>query len=143
MPTRAQWKSVHTDLMKRLGLPCKLRFSAKVKIGQHIFVEDRKTLPIYWACHLDINPTVDFSNPEHLILHEAAHHRHFHSPEEFCPCPGIISHCKHWAKILCDMYEETGITLPHGTGFHAFAKVARIKHITEYLYKVEKPAFRR
>jgi hypothetical protein len=137
MPTLAHWTMVHTDLMAKLRLPCRLKFSTDVKIGQHEFDDD--------GCWVTINPEVDFEVPEHLILHEAAHHRivaPYHAMFEaldnvadvanmkFSCCNEPFTdrhHCEHWAKELVKMYRETGIALPYSTGFEQFAHVAGIK----------------
>jgi hypothetical protein len=86
-----------------------------------------------------VNPTVAFKVPEHLILHEAAHHIIISG--EYCQCGekfavvigshvfGDIHHCEHWAKTLLDIYRKTGTPLPFGTQFELFAKVAGI-HLT-------------
>jgi hypothetical protein len=116
MPTKEEWIKVHADLMEKLRLPCKLRFSTHVNIGQHEFV-----IATGWhkidICRIKINPEVNFQVPAHLILHEAAHHREL--------CCGDF-HCEHWAQTLRDMYWETRTPLPQTTGFKEFAKVAGI-----------------
>lgn len=129
MPNKETWIRVHADLMTKLHLPCELRLTRDVKIGQHI-VEDDGT------CHIDINPDVDFRGPEHLILHEGAHCRSNADPDGLWH-----GHDEHWAKILCQMYREAGVTLPETTGFQAFAEAAGIIHRTEYHVNVsvEKP----
>lgn len=122
MPNKEVWVMIHADLMQRLNLPCKLRFSTDVKIGQHSFNDVRDT------CAITVNSDFDFRQPEHLILHEAAHHRHSEKhtwDEGWCLCWG---HCEHWARTLADMYTETGYALPEGTQFAEFAKVAKIIH---------------
>ena len=113
MPTREEWKVVHADLMAKLHLPCELRFNRNVKIGQHTSEDDG-------TCHIDINPDVDFRVPEHLILHEGAHHR----ANEFDEYHG---HDELWAGILCKMYREAEVPLPQTTSFFAFAKAAGIE----------------
>lgn len=127
MPTRKEWKVVHADLMARLNLPCKLRFYSGLKrgrkvLGQHVWqdVGDYSGTHIR-VCHINIDPAVDWKVPEHLILHEAAHHE----ADLFDEYHG---HNEHWAKILFNMYEKTGITLPYSTGFETFARIARIEH---------------
>lgn len=136
-PAKKEWKLVHADVIGRLGLPCKLRFSTDVKIGQHSFEEGG-------SCAITVNPDFDFRQPEHLILHEAAHHKAmahlldinfdrkvrlmWHGKDYTC-CTGLIGgHCEHWARILTDMYAETGYALPEGTQFKTFAEVANIIH---------------
>ena|ERR1700676_3320373 len=117
MPTKQEWIRIHADLMEKLGLPCELRLSSSgVKIGCHFFENDRKN------CCIKINPKADFRVPEHLILHEAAHHRSLCYVDWDCG----DQHCEHWAKTLLDMYKETGTPLPQTTGFFEFAKIARI-----------------
>jgi hypothetical protein len=113
MPTRKEWEVVHADLMARLHLPCKLRFSTKVKIGQHEARDDG-------SCRITVNPEVDFRVPEHLILHEAAHHRAY-------DIDAWHGHDELWANVLCDIYRETGVPLPQTTSFFAFAKAAGIE----------------
>ena len=137
MPTLAHWTQVHTDLMFKLRLPCRLNFSTDVKIGQHDYD--------FEGCWITVNPDVDFRVPEHLIIHEAAHHRitqPFHDMFEAldnvadvvgmkfrcCDPPGDRHHCEHWAKELTRMYTEAGIKLPYSTGFEQFALVAGIKY---------------
>src|SRR5271169_1075499 len=124
MPTREEWTRVHADLMAQLRLPCTLEFSTEVKVGQHEFMDDG-------ICILRVNPDADFRTPEHLILHEAAHHRICEpyrgdfEVEQWCHI-GWSGHCEHWAQVLCDMYRETGIALPQTTSFIEFAKAAGI-----------------
>ena len=116
MPTKEEWIRVHTELMAKLKLPCKLQFfDGMTAPGRHQFNVT------HTACYILINPDADFRVPEHLILHEAAHH------QDSCPwweCSN--QHCKHWAQTLCDMYKEAGIALPHTTGFKEFARAAGI-----------------
>jgi len=139
MPSEEVWKHIHSDLMVALRLPCKLRFSTKVKVGQHSFYDNG-------SCWITVNPEANFRVPEHLLLHEAAHHRakkecdadfdaNFFRGEgivsgvmedRMC-CYGPSGHCEHWAKILCDMYAETGTQLPQTTSFAEFAKIAGIE----------------
>lgn len=114
MPTKEEWIRVHGELAERLRLPCRLRFSTDVKIGQHRTEEDG-------SCRITVNPEVDFRVPEHLILHEGAHCRanaedQYHGHDEL------------WAGVLVKMYEEAGVALPATTGFFAFAEAAGIKH---------------
>lgn len=113
MPTKEEWSRVHAELTAKLNLPCELRFNPDVKIGRHS-VEDDGT------CRIEINPEVDFRVPEHLILHEGAHHR-AHEFDEY------HGHDEMWAAILCKMYREAGIALPQTTSFFAFAKAAGIE----------------
>lgn len=113
MLSKEHWVEVHADLMKRLNLPCGLAFSDRGK-GRH----KRKD----GCCVIEVNPEIDWHRPEHLILHEAAHHRH---AETECICWG---HCENWARTLYGMYINLGISLPEGTQFESFAKVAGIIH---------------
>src|SRR5208337_2619342 len=127
MPSADKWIEVHADLMQKLKLPCRLEFTTDVKIGQHSF-EDGK-------CVIRVNLEADFKRPEHLILHEAAHHRalmraascfaDYRLPAETICCCG---HCKHWAWILVAMYRNLRVALPYGTRFKEFADLAGIKH---------------
>jgi hypothetical protein len=114
MPTKTEWIGVHADLMAKMGLPCRLRFSL-IGIGRHGIEDDG-------SCWIAINPDADFRVPAHLILHEAAHHRCICYKEWECGDP----HCEHWARVLCDMYRETGVALPQVTSFFEFAKAAGI-----------------
>jgi hypothetical protein len=121
MPSKEIWKQTHSRLMQKLDLPCGLKFSSKrTRIGSHTFGGE--------GCFITVNLEEDFKMPEHLILHEAAHHRH----REFergspCRCPDW-GHCKCWARVLVGMYRETGTPLPQGTQFMEFAKAAGITH---------------
>jgi hypothetical protein len=123
-----RWTRIHADLMDKLGLPCRLEFvTGKVKygrevLGQHVWtpVGDYGDTSIR-TCHININPEVNWRVPEHLILHEAAHHR----ADLYDEWHG---HSEHWAKILFNMYEETGVVLPQSTAFVEFAKIAGIEH---------------
>lgn len=131
MPTREEWQRVFDDLMAKLRLPCKLRFISNEKyihpdlshrrvLGQH----DWEDMGDYGGtnirvCHINIDPDVDWRVPEHLILHEAAHHE----ADLFDEYHG---HGEHWAKILIGLYEATGTALPESTRFDAFAKLAGI-----------------
>lgn len=124
MPTETEWFTLHADIMQKLNLPCGLMFSDKVSKGRHTtYLDD--------SCNIVVNPSVDWQRPEHLILHEAAHHRH--SEKGTCICWG---HCEHWAQTLTAMYHETGYALPEGTQFEEFAKVAGIIHRE---YKKQEP----
>lgn len=113
VPTKDEWIALHADLVRRLNLPCQLAFSDRGK-GRHKHRDG--------GCFIEVNPNIDWKRPEHLILHEAAHHRH---GESECICWG---HCIGWAQTLVGMYIDTGIALPEGTQFESFAKVARIIH---------------
>jgi hypothetical protein len=125
MPTtREEWKQVHAELMAKLKLPCKLKFSYSHPVGGHVHA------PLPWRmrnCYIEINPNADFRVPAHLILHEAAHHRHHAGFLGSCSCRNWW-HCEHWAQELCRVYEETGIALPRTTGFAEFAKAVGIVH---------------
>jgi hypothetical protein len=118
-----RWREAHALVMRRCGLPCKLRITPDVKIGRHK-TEGGK-------CWIEVNDSLDFDTPEHLILHEAAHHAAmdkdmcFDSAESY-DC--VFGHCKHWAETLCDLYAQAGVELPEGTKFDAFAKAAGILH---------------
>jgi len=132
MPTREEWTKVHADLMEKLRLPCKLEFSTDVKVGQHEFMDGDDDVCLGSGdCVIRVNPEVDFREPAHLILHEGAHHkvcaphRDAFNVEHWCHVGGG-GHCKHWAKVLCDMYRETGTSLPQTTSFIEFAKAAGI-----------------
>jgi hypothetical protein len=126
MLTREEWTKVHADLMAKLRLPCRLRFitnetkHGRTIVGQHEWedVGEYGGTDIR-VCYMNINPDMDWRVPEHLILHEAAHHR----ADLFDEWHG---HNEHWAKILCDMYEESGVALPQTTSFIEFAKLAGI-----------------
>jgi hypothetical protein len=129
MPTREEWRAVHAVLMTKLGLPCKIKFT-DFGIGRHDWDDNQN------ECFISINPTkADFRVPEHLILHEAAHHRAIEpflngDRPDIKPCGeygGHCSHCHHWAHILCDIYREVGIALPYSTGFEEFARASGIK----------------
>lgn len=124
MPTREEWERIHADLMARLSLPCVLRFSDWVVTGQHRFEDDG-------TCQIVVNPEADFRVPEHLLLHEAAHHRvsadllDTEDEAQGCHVWGG-GHCEHWAAELVSMYAETGTPLPQTTTFFEFAKAAGI-----------------
>lgn len=127
--TIAQWVAVFFDYKKRLGMPCFLSFNEDIAVANHRF-DDEGT------CMITINPTVDFRRPEHLILHEFAHHRicaaHVNSdayldPNIECHFGWGDGHCEHWAQTLCDMYRETDTDLPFTTSFAFFAKAAGIR----------------
>lgn len=136
MPTRDEWRKVHADMMAKLGLPCQLRFNDVCGIGRHDWDDTLK------ECFITVNPTkADFRVPEHLILHEAAHHRATEpyvyaerfgmETPDIKPCGelgGHCGHCEHWADILCGIYREVGVALPYSTGFEAFAEAAGIKY---------------
>jgi hypothetical protein len=136
MPTKEEWSRVHADLMAKLNLPCMLHFSNDVKVARHTWDDDEITDrgDRRKECFITINPQVDFRVPEHLILHEAAHHRNMEPflddvPEDRWCCTGWAGgHCEHWARTLVAMYAELGIALPYSTMFEHFAKLAGIKH---------------
>lgn len=124
MYSKEQWLDLHEDLMKRLGLPCELRFSKRGR-GRHK-VQGKK-------CFIEVNSDVDWQRPEHLILHEAAHHIHYErdcscSTAPFLTMQDLSGHCEHWARVLTGVYVKTGYALPEGTQFENFAKVAGILH---------------
>jgi hypothetical protein len=125
MPSKEEWIRVHADLMEKLKLPCVLRFSSSVSIASHsieAYANDPDDFGRILECRITINTDVDFRRPEHLILHEAAHHRSTCYAEWECG----DQHCEHWAQTLCDMYKETGVALPQTTSFFEFAKAAGI-----------------
>jgi hypothetical protein len=122
-----RWRDAHERVMRRCGLPCKLRITPDVKIGRHRTEDD--------GCVIEVNDYLDFDTPEHLILHEAAHHEARERDECFDSAEAVtcvLGHCKHWARTLCEMYDRVGVDLPEGTKFEAFAKEAGILH-REYL----------
>jgi hypothetical protein len=136
MPTKEEWIRVHADLMARLKLPCKLRFTGETPCGMHDWEDDLS------ECWIGVNPRADFRVPEHLIIHEAAHHRvlapfmagrfsRYEAQDAVinsgkCAHSWGKGHCMHWAWTLRDMYTETGIALPRTTGFEEFARAAGI-----------------
>lgn len=111
-------ETIHADLMKKLGLPCKFVVSEEFKIGGHVIAEDE--------CFIHMNPNVNFERPEHLILHEAAHHIRVIANKHVC-CWILGGHCTHWAKTLLRLYRKAGAPLPHSTGFPTFAAIAGIQ----------------
>lgn len=125
-----RWREAHLKIMRRTGLPCGLVLTPDVKIGRHR-TEDGK-------CVIEVNDALDFDTPEHLILHEAAHHvtqvqhEYVDVADPFDCVVFGHGHCKHWAETLCDMYAQARVELPEGTKFEAFAKAAGILH-REYL----------
>ena len=141
-PSQEEWTAVVERYRKQLRVPCRLLFSTDVKVGRHSW-DDCGT------CSLTINPEVDFKRPEHLVLHEMAHHINMEpficvDWEEYSPavqfnykaagdnrycCSGWTGgHCYHWAQTLVDIYKKTGTALPYSTGFEKFAELAGIKH---------------
>jgi hypothetical protein len=132
MLTIPEWTEVYNRYKMQLGLPCVLLFDTSVKTAVHR-ADDEGT------CTVTINPDVDFKRPEHLILHEFAHHRTLAPvlfwywsvdgvPDDRLCCLGWTGgHCKHWAQDLCDIYRETGTALPYSTMFEEFATAAGIK----------------
>lgn len=144
MHTKQEWAEIYDELQGKLHVPCVLKFSTKVKIGRHQFNDDG-------TCSITINPEIDFRRPEHLILHEMAHHRNTAPYAErmqqvqrvleaidnvadidslmdtkFSCCTGFWGHCEHWATMLVEMYKEAGVILPLSTRFEKFAEVAGI-----------------
>ena len=135
MPSEEEWIRVHAELMAKLMMPCKLRFIYNEKyvanektpqlrkiLGQHVWQDmgDYDDTNIR-MCHISIDPDIDWRVPEHLILHEAAHHE----ADLFDEYHG---HNERWAKILMGMYEATGVALPESTRFDTFAELAGIAH---------------
>jgi hypothetical protein len=122
---RKVWKQVHRDIVDRLGLPCKLRFTKKHRVGGHEFDD---------GCSIHVNPTVAFHTPAHLILHEVAHHILIKEKENdkesvgyyFGGCCMDGMHCPHWAETLFGLYRKLSIPLPLETQFPNFAKIAGI-----------------
>lgn len=122
--------------MAKLKLPCKLRFTDETPCGMHVWEDDLS------ECYIAVNLQANFRVPEHLIIHEGAHHRvlapimagRFSIYEATdavinsgqCAHSWRKAHCMHWALTLRDMYKETGIALPHTTGFQEFAIAAGI-----------------
>jgi len=128
-----RWRDAHERIMRRLSLPCGLELTPDVKIGQHW--TEAHEVDHEAKCVIRVNDSLDFDTPEHLILHEAAHHvsrgrDDCYDSEEALTC--AFGHCKHWARTLCDLYERAHVELPQGTKFEAFAKEAGILH-REYL----------
>lgn len=126
MTPRHVWERMHAEFGVRLGCPCGLQFSEEVITANHRFEDDG-------TCLITINPTLDFQRPEHLVLHEFAHHRalvpYFHQGDmeidhECC----LDGHCEHWAQTLVDMYRETSTEFPFSTMFESFATLAEVKH---------------
>jgi hypothetical protein len=135
---REVWERIHAEYGKYLGCPCRLQFSEDVITASHRFDDD-------FGCVITVNPTLEFLRPEHLILHEFAHHRNItpiielHGDEEEGTldmlsvesdqrsCCIYGGHCEHWAQTLLDMYRETSTKLPYTTMFEKFAEVAKIK----------------
>src|SRR5271166_1070949 len=136
---RKVWVEMHARYGKLLGCSCRLRFSEDVTNAEHRHNEDDST------CWITINPTIHFLRPEHLILHEFAHHRLItpllftdlgldedwiekiqKENHECCVFGG--GHCEHFAHTLMDMYHETSTELPYSTMFEKFAKLAGIKY---------------
>ena len=76
-------------------------------------------------CQFVVNPKVAFLVPDHLILHEAAHH--IAMAKEWNSHWADSGHCAHWANILLEIYHKTGVKLPRGTQFENFAKIANIR----------------
>src|SRR5271154_1382321 len=128
MTSKEEWQRVFDDLMAKLHMPCKLQFISNEKclfrriLGQHVWQDmgDYGDTNIR-VCHISIDPDIDWRMPEHLILHEAAHHE----ADLFDEYHG---HNERWAKILMGMYEATGVALPESTRFDTFAELAGIAH---------------
>jgi hypothetical protein len=121
MPTEVEWRKIHADLMAKLKLPCQLEFSTQIRVGGHGWEDTDADFPSEKIpCCITINPNADFRVPEHLIMHEAAHHR-------MSLIDPYHSHDKRWAKILVRMYKEAGVPLPQSTMFEEFARVAKIE----------------
>ena len=128
---KSKWTRVHAAIMTKLKLPCMLGFSRAPRIGCHVFDDEQH------ICVILVNPTVNFKGPEHLILHEVAHHRaymraascfDYDLKKTFCCSGWSGGHCKHWAKVLCGMYKKMGYALPKTTQFEEFAKAAGIQY---------------
>lgn len=136
MPTKGQWEKIYADLAKRLRLPCRLRFTDNPDIiGRHVLEDGGKIDGVRTTiCYIDVNLANDWRVPEHLLLHEAAHHRMIeafdwnYEVEQAHERSCWHGHCEHWARALCEMYAETGISLPRTTSFEEFAKAAGIEH---------------
>jgi hypothetical protein len=111
VPSKQEWIKIHAALTAKLRVPCRLKFSHDHRVGFHRWD--------FVGCSIHVNPDADFRVPEHLILHEAAHHRAGDLHDSY-------SHDAAWARVLLGMYRETGIALPHTTGFEEFARAAGI-----------------
>ena len=105
--------SIAKELLGRVQLPCNVVFSKYDihVIGRHVALKSGR-------CYLVINSYADISVPEHIILHEAAHHG---------GKSGEKSHGPEWANRLLRMYEETGISLPGSTKHESFAKLCNLR----------------
>jgi len=101
--------SLGSEILRRTRLPCKLVFSEN-----DIHAEARHVQLKGRCCYVIINSHASISVPEHIILHEAAHHGQKSGKE---------SHGPEWANRLLQLYKQTGISLPRATKFESFAKL--------------------
>jgi len=133
---REEWHRIHAEIMDKLDLSCKLEWSSHTKVGAHVFRDESSPC----TCAIKVNPEGNFFAPQHLIMHEAAHHRNIInkfgvelnfdlSPIEQQCCLGGWSsgHCPHWAAELVECYRICDMELPRSTQFHEFAKAAHIE----------------
>jgi hypothetical protein len=101
--------SLANEILGRAQLPCKVVFSkydTRVN-ASHVWFKSGR-------CYLVINSYADIGVPQHVILHEAAHHGQKSGKE---------SHGPEWANRLLQLYKQTGISLPSATKFESFAKL--------------------
>lgn len=101
------------EILRKANLPCRLGF-AENDTG----AEARHMRLKNGRCYVVINSRADICVPEHIILHEAAHHQ---------GSSGEQSHGREWAERLCLLYQKTGIPLPSSTRFESFAKLCNIR----------------
>jgi hypothetical protein len=96
-------------ILQRLKLPCQVRFADEGEnyTAKHLLMKKGN-------CYILINACTAISRPEHIILHEAAHHGQRRSRQ---------SHGPSWAKKLLSLYQQAGIRLPRTTRFKAFARL--------------------
>ncbi len=138
MLSEKRWTEIYDGLVGKLGLPCRLHFTDRFKLGAHLFDPLKECMwgPDYWwhdpaKCLIAVNPncTKRSGFAHHLILHEAAHHVAYKGGNRAC-CSGLgkaSGHCGHWARTLCGLYARTNTLLPESTQFESFAKAAGIK----------------
>ncbi len=109
-PKQEQILSLGMALLKKAGLPCYITFGKSKAVARHIRLKRG-------GCVILVDSGASISAPQHIILHEAAHH-----DEDKRERP----HGHKWARRLLRLYKVTNTPLPRSTKFESFRKLANL-----------------
>lgn len=98
-------------LLRKAGLDCPILFRKGPFTARHVTL-------VGGGCAILINPEVKIWCPEHLILHEGAHHG---QPKH------EAAHGPKWARRLIELYAITDTPLPHSTKHEWFRRLAGLR----------------